>query len=76
MKITVLGTGDTVGTPKVNCDCEVCREAKEKGLERLRTSILIEHKGQNLLIDTTPDLRRQLLASNAPHIDGVIWTHG
>lgn len=76
MKITVLGTGDTVGTPKVNCDCEVCREAKEKGLERLRTSILIEHKGLNLLIDTTPDLRRQLLASNAPHIDGVIWTHG
>ena len=62
MKITVLGTGDTVGTPKVNCDCEVCREAKEKGLERLRTSILIEHKGLNLLIDTTPDLRRQLLA--------------
>ena len=76
MKITVLGTGDTVGTPKVNCDCEVCRQAKEEGRERLRTSILIEHNGQNLLIDTTPDLRRQLLASNAPHIDGVIWTHG
>ncbi len=76
MKITALGTGDTVGTPKVGCDCEVCQAAKAEGRERLRTSILIEHEGQHLLIDTTPDLRRQLLAAGSPHIDAVIWTHG
>lgn len=77
MKITALGTGDTVGTPMVHCDCEVCRKAKADGVERLRTSILVEtddHK--HLLIDTTPDLRRQLLAAGSPHIDAVIWTHG
>jgi Metal-dependent hydrolases of the beta-lactamase superfamily I len=76
MKITVLGTGDVVGTPKVGCDCPVCREAVATGKQRLRTSILVEHKGRHLLIDTGPDLRQQLLAAGAPHIDAVIWTHG
>ncbi|HJJ36377.1 MAG TPA: MBL fold metallo-hydrolase [Methanocorpusculum sp.] len=76
MKITVLGTGDTVGTPKVGCDCAVCREAVANGLQRLRTSILVTHKGKNLLIDTSPDLRQQLLLAGSPHIDAIIWTHG
>ena len=76
MKITALGTGDVVGTPKIGCDCEVCREARRTGKHRLRTSILVEHKGKHLLIDTGPDMRAQLLAAGSPHIDGVIWTHG
>ncbi|MDO5846034.1 MAG: MBL fold metallo-hydrolase [Methanocorpusculum sp.] len=76
MKITALGTGDVVGTPKIGCDCEVCRTAAAKGCQRLRTSLLIEHAGQHLLIDTGPDLREQLLAAGSPHIDAVIWTHG
>ena len=76
MKITALGTGDVVGTPKVGCDCPVCREAVEKGLQRLRTSILVEHEGNHLLIDTGPDLRQQLLSAGSPFIDAVIWTHG
>ncbi len=76
MRITVLGTGDTVGTPKVGCDCSICTEAKKRGIQRLRTSILISREGKNLLIDTSPDLRQQLLAAGSPHIDAVIWTHG
>lgn len=76
MKITALGTGDVVGTPKIGCSCSVCTEALTTGSERLRTSILVEHKGRHLLIDTGPDMRVQLLASGAPHIDAVIWTHG
>ena len=76
MKITALGTGDVVGTPKIGCDCEVCREARRTGKHRLRTSILVEHKGKHLLIDTGPDMRAQLLAAGSPYIDGVIWTHG
>ncbi|HJJ31995.1 MAG TPA: MBL fold metallo-hydrolase [Methanocorpusculum sp.] len=76
MKVTVLGTGDTVGTPMVGCSCPVCTYAKEHGIQRLRTSILIEHEGKHLLIDTSPDLRQQLLAAGSPHIDGIIWTHG
>ncbi|HJJ42098.1 MAG TPA: MBL fold metallo-hydrolase [Methanocorpusculum sp.] len=76
MKITVLGCGDTVGTPKVGCSCEVCRKAKELGVQRLRTSLLIENNGKHLLIDTGPDLRQQLLLAGSPYIDAVIWTHG
>ena len=76
MHITALGTGDVVGTPKIGCDCDVCREARKTGKQRLRTSILVEHKGKHLLIDTGPDMRAQLLAAGSPHIDAVIWTHG
>jgi phosphoribosyl 1,2-cyclic phosphate phosphodiesterase len=76
MKITLLGTGDAIGTPKVGCECPQCSHAKKTGATRLRTSLLIENEGKHLLIDSSPDLREQLLRSGAPHIDAVIWTHG
>lgn len=76
VKITLLGTGDTTGTPLVGCTCPVCTEAGVSGRERLRTSLLVEHEGFTLLIDTSPDLRRQLLREGSPHIDAVLWTHG
>ncbi|MDR3102282.1 MAG: MBL fold metallo-hydrolase [Methanocalculaceae archaeon] len=76
MRITALGTGDVVGTPKIGCDCPICCEARQTGKQRLRTSILVEYAGKYLLIDTSPDLRAQLLAAGSPHIDAVIWTHG
>jgi phosphoribosyl 1,2-cyclic phosphate phosphodiesterase len=43
---------------------------------RLRTSLLIENNGFHLLVDSSPDLRQQLLRYGSPHIDAVIWTHG
>jgi phosphoribosyl 1,2-cyclic phosphate phosphodiesterase len=43
---------------------------------RLRTSLLIENEGFHLLVDSSPDLRMQLLKYGSPHIDAVIWTHG
>jgi phosphoribosyl 1,2-cyclic phosphate phosphodiesterase len=76
MELHFLGTGDAIGTPKVGCGCENCSSARELGMERLRTSLLIEEKGRHLLIDTSPDLRRQLLGTGSPRIDAVIWTHG
>jgi phosphoribosyl 1,2-cyclic phosphate phosphodiesterase len=76
MKITLLGTGDAIGTPRIGCDCPQCIRAKEEGLSRLRTSILIENDGRHILIDTSPDLRQQLLLNGSPNIDAVIWTHG
>jgi phosphoribosyl 1,2-cyclic phosphate phosphodiesterase len=76
MNLTFLGTGDAVGTPKIGCSCGNCTFARELGIERLRTSLLVEEKGKHLLIDTSPDLRRQLLAAGSPCIDAAIWTHG
>jgi phosphoribosyl 1,2-cyclic phosphate phosphodiesterase len=76
MRLTLLGTGDAVGTPKVGCSCPQCTRAHEEGLSRLRTSILLESEGNHLLVDTSPDLRTQLLSAGSPHIDAVLWTHG
>ncbi|MDI6718692.1 MAG: MBL fold metallo-hydrolase [Methanomicrobiales archaeon] len=76
MRITLLGTGDAVGTPKVGCCCPTCAAASGEGRSRLRTSILVEAEGKHILIDTSPDLRQQLLRSGSPHIDAVFWTHG
>lgn len=76
MRITLLGTGDAPGTPKIGCKCPQCTYAQENGLTRLRTSLLVEHAGKNILIDSSPDLRQQLLRCGSPHIDAVIWTHG
>ncbi len=76
MKITLLGTGDAVGTPRIGCDCPQCTHAKEASTTRLRTSLLIENQGKHILIDSSPDLRQQLLRTGSPHIDAVIWTHG
>ncbi|RPJ53050.1 MAG: MBL fold metallo-hydrolase [Methanobacteriota archaeon] len=76
MKITLLGTGDVVGTPKVGCSCPVCAAAVAGGWSRLRTSLLVEGEGGHILIDTSPDLRQQLLNACSPRIDAVVWTHG
>jgi phosphoribosyl 1,2-cyclic phosphate phosphodiesterase len=76
MKLTLLGTGDAVGTPKVGCSCPQCTRAWATGSMRLRTSLLLEHDGKHILIDSTPDLRQQLLLNGSPTIDAVIWTHG
>jgi phosphoribosyl 1,2-cyclic phosphate phosphodiesterase len=77
MKITLLGTGDAIGTPKIGCKCPTCQDARRGGRSnRLRSSILIETAKGRVLIDTGPDLRFQLLRENIASIDACIWTHG
>jgi phosphoribosyl 1,2-cyclic phosphate phosphodiesterase len=76
MRITLLGTGDAIGTPKIGCTCPQCTHARTTGAMRLRTSLLIENDGNHLLVDSSPDLRQQLLQYGSPHINAVIWTHG
>jgi len=76
MKFTLLGTGDAIGTPKVGCECPQCTHAKNTGSMRLRPSLLVENAKKHILIDSSPDLRQQLLLNGSPHIDAVIWTHG
>ena len=76
MQITLLGTGDAIGTPKVGCDCETCQTMMMAGRSRLRTSLLIENEGRHVLVESSPDLRQQLLRAGSPHIDAVLWSHG
>ena len=76
MKLTLLGTGDAPGTPVIGCSCPQCEYARTNHVQRLRTSLLVQHQGAHILIDTSPDLRQQLLLNGSPKIDAVIWTHG
>lgn len=77
MKITLLGTGDAVGTPAVGCRCPTCMDARSGGKSRrMRFSVLVESEKGKVLIDTGPDLKWQLIDSDVSHVDGVIWTHG
>ncbi|CAD7769376.1 Ribonuclease BN [Candidatus Methanoperedenaceae archaeon GB50] len=76
MRITLLGTGDATGTPKIDCSCPTCKDALNGGQsERLRSAILVETEKGRVLIDTGPDLRYQLIREGITHVDGCIWTH-
>lgn len=74
MRITFLGTGTAQGIPVINCSCSVCKSENPLN-NRLRTSILIQTKQTSILIDTTPDLRQQMLRHPVDRIDAVLYTH-
>ena len=74
MIVTFLGTGTSTGVPVVGCSCRVCTSPDEKN-KRLRQSVKIEANGKFGLIDTTPDLRAQLLRSPIPRLDFILFTH-
>ena len=61
MKLTFLGTGTSTGVPSIGCRCETCLSTDERD-KRLRVSILIEHGGKKILVDTSIDFRQQALA--------------
>ncbi len=74
LDITFLGTGTSTGVPVIGCGCRVCTSPNEKN-KRLRQSVKIEANGKFGLIDTTPDLRAQLLRSPMPRLDFILFTH-
>jgi phosphoribosyl 1,2-cyclic phosphate phosphodiesterase len=74
MKITILGSGTSTGVPMVGCHCPVCTSSDPKDT-RTRASILFEIAGKFILVDTSPDLRRQALENAIPHVDAVLFTH-
>ncbi len=74
LKITVLGSGTSVGVPTIGCDCKVCTSSDPRD-NRLRPSILVSFDGRNILIDTTPDFRTQALRAGLRRLDAVIFTH-
>jgi len=74
MKITFLGTGTSQGVPVIACKCNVCQSTNSKD-KRLRTSILINYNDKNIVIDTGPDFRQQMLLNNVQKLDAVLFTH-
>lgn len=74
MKLTFLGTGTSTGVPSIACDCETCLSEDPRD-KRLRTSVLIEHAGNAVLVDTSSDFRQQALRANIRKLDAVLITH-
>jgi phosphoribosyl 1,2-cyclic phosphate phosphodiesterase len=74
LKITVLGSGTSVGVPTIGCHCDVCTSTDPRD-NRLRPSILVSYEGHNVLIDTTPDFRTQALRARIARLDAVVFTH-
>lgn len=74
MKITLLGTGTSQGIPVVGCGCEACLSDDARD-DRMRSGVLIQTKETNVLIDTGPDLRQQMLKVGIRHLNGIVFTH-
>ena len=74
MKITVLGCGASWGVPAIGPDWGRCDPAEPRNYRR-RSSILVESRGEVLLIDISPDLREQLLRADCARLDAVVLTH-
>ena len=71
----MLGSGTSTGVPRIGDDWGECDPLAPKN-RRSRVSIIVESKeGKRLLVDTSPDLRHQLLSNRIDRVDGVFWTH-
>ncbi len=74
MKVTILGCGTSGGVPRIGNDWGLCDPDNPKNRRR-RVSILVEHEGTVILVDTSPDMREQCLDAGVTHLDAVLYTH-
>jgi phosphoribosyl 1,2-cyclic phosphate phosphodiesterase len=75
VKLIMLGSGTSTGVPRLGNDWGEC-DPEEPRNRRTRVSIIVENSdGSRLLVDTSPDLRQQLLSNRIDRVDGVFWTH-
>lgn len=73
-ELILLGTGTSVGVPSIGCGCEVCQSVDPRD-KRTRCAALVGLPKGNLLIDTPPDLRQQLLRERVGIVHAVVFTH-
>ncbi|MGB6230361.1 MAG: MBL fold metallo-hydrolase [Litorimonas sp.] len=78
LRATILGCGSSGGVPRVGNDWGACDPSNPKN-RRSRSSLLVEKEGEggttSILVDTSPDLREQLLAAKVGRLDAVLFTH-
>jgi len=74
LKLSILGCGTSSGVPRIGGDWGKCDPTNPRNA-RTRVSILVESETTRLMVDTSPDMRAQLLAAGVVHLDAVLWTH-
>lgn len=89
IRVTFLGTGTSLGSPVIGCDCPACLSSDPRD-GRLRTSALIEVVENitadaagatsatdvtTIVVDAGPDFRQQMLRAGVRHVDGILLTH-
>ncbi len=74
MKLLFLGTGTSSGIPMIGCDCAVCTSTDPRN-KRRRASLYVQSDDTNIIVDTPPDFREQVLQYKVPRIDAVLFTH-
>jgi phosphoribosyl 1,2-cyclic phosphate phosphodiesterase len=75
MQLTMLGVGSSAGTPVVGCGCATCASNDVRNKRTRCSSLITLDSGENILIDTGPDLRSQALRENIKRVDAVLYTH-
>ena len=71
----MLGVGSSAGTPVVGCNCATCLSTDLRNKRTRCSSLVTLDSGENILIDTGPDLRSQSLRENIKRVDAVLYTH-
>ncbi|NNJ26756.1 MBL fold metallo-hydrolase [Alienimonas chondri] len=74
-ELILLGTGGSVGVPTIGCDTPACR-SKDPRDARTRCGVLVPAPQGNLVIDTPPELRLQLVRERVPMVHAGLFTHG
>ena len=74
IKFTILGCGSSMGVPRADGYWGKC-DSKETKNFRTRCSAIIQTKERNILIDTSPDLRSQLIKNKIQNVDTVLYSH-
>ncbi len=73
-KIRFLGTGTSQGVPVIACSCDVCRSTDMRD-KRLRTSLAFMFEEGNVVVDSGPDFRQQMLQANFTTLAAILFTH-
>lgn len=73
-KATFLGTGTSQGIPVISCDCSTCKSNDPKD-KRLRASLMFSIDDKNVVIDTGPDFRQQMLTNDVRMVEAILFTH-
>ena len=73
-EFVILGCGTSVGVPMIGCDCRVCTSPDPKN-SRTRSSVLLRLPAGNVVIDTGPEFRLQLVRERVPLVHAVMFTH-